>query len=180
MNILTGLEAVKKIINECITSENKPDGILPDVESIIVVANNEEGVEEPGIWIVQHPTVTAPGSKTSLSGVITLSTTFEFVCFEYDPDPEIAELKGQNLASRVVLAIMRNYIKLQKPYGERVIKNINFETFYPVGEVAITGKREKVPATSVVLNVEHRIDWLNCCKRRIKEESNDNNDLIGD
>ena len=176
MNILTGLEAVKKIIKECVTRENTTEGILSDVESIITVANNEEGVEEPGIWIVQHPTTIATGSKATLSGQIKLSTTFEFVCFEYDPDPETAEIKGQNLASRVVLSIMRNFNHVQKEYGERVIKNINFETFYPVGEVAITGKREKVPATSVVLDIEHMIDWLNCCKRMIKEENNDNND----
>lgn len=166
MNILNGLEAVTRIMHECIKTEVE-DGILSDVESIITVANNESGVDEPCIWINQHPTIAAPGSKTSLSRDITLQTTFEFVCIEYDPDPEKAEQKGQNLASRCVLAVMRNFQNIQKEeYDERVIHNIEFNMFYPVGEVSIAGKRDKVPATSVSLNILHSINWLNCCKKR--------------
>lgn len=171
LNILTGLEAVRAIIHECLIMENKPDGILHDVKSIITVANNEYGVDEPCIWINQHPTITDTNSKTSLSSTIKLSSTFEFICIEYDPDPEIAERKGQNLASRVVLAIAKNYQFVQKEYGERVIKNIKFNRFYPVGEVSILGKSDKIPATSVVLDFIHVIDWLNCCKKMIKEEN---------
>ncbi|MBQ9026196.1 MAG: hypothetical protein IJ743_00540 [Bacilli bacterium] len=168
MNILNGLDAVRQIMHECIISENTNDGVLSDVESIITVANNEEGVDEPCVWINQHPTIVAPGSKTSLSNIVTLQTTFEFVCIEYDPDPEIAERKGQNLASRCVLAVMRNYQRLQAEYNKRVIHNIEFNMFYPVGEVTIQGKRDKVPATSVSLNIKHQINWLNCCKTKKK------------
>lgn len=171
MNILTGLEAVRAIIQECLIMENKPDGILHDVESIITVADNEDGIDEPCIWINQHPTITATDSKTSLSSTIKLASTFEFVCIEYDPEPEIAEQKGQNLASRVVLAISKNYQLVQKKYGERVIKNIEFNRFQPVGTVQIVGKSDKIPATSVVLDFIHVIDWLNCCKKMIKEEN---------
>ena len=176
MNILTGLAAVTKIMKDCIHAENVPDGILEDVNSIITVANNEEGVDEPCIWIVQHPTVPAKNAKSSISRTMELSTTFEFVCIEYDPDPETAELKSQDLAARVVLAIMRNFQQIQVSYGERVIKNLEFNMFYPVGEVAVQGKREKVPVTSVSLNVLHRIDWLNCCKRKTTESNENNNE----
>ena len=141
---------------------------------MIIVANNENGVDEPAIWIRQHPTIPANNAKTKLSQTIELATTFEFVCIEYDPDPEIAELKCQDLASRAVLAILINFQQLQKEHDERVIKNIYFNMFYPVGEVQIQGKREKVPATSVVLDVIHRIEWLNCCKTRIEQEENNN------
>lgn len=183
MNILTGLAAVTKIIKDCIYAENVPDGILEDVESIITVANNEEGVDEPAIWIVQHPTVPEKDSKSSISRTMDLSTTFEFVCIEYDPEPENAELKSQDLAARVVLALLRNFQQIQIEYGERVIKNLEFNMFYPVGEVDVQGKREKVPVTSVSINVLHRIDWMNCCKRKNNEniENNiENNDNDGD
>ena len=178
MNILTGLEAVPEIMHECILTENNPDGILHDVEQIITTDNNENGVNEPCIWINQHPTIVAPNSKTTLSGNITLLTPFEFVCIVYDPDDEISERKGQNLASRVVLAILKNYLRIQKErgYGERVIHDLQFYMFYPSGDVQIQGKSEKVPATSVTLNVLHRIEWLNCCKRMIKEENENNGD----
>ena len=174
MNILTGLAAVTQIIHECIISETNEDGILEDVNSVIIVANNEEGVDEPAIWIRQHPTIPANNAKTTLSNTIELSTAFEFVCIEYDSDPEIAELKCQNLASRAVLAIFKNFQHIQKEYNERVIKNIHFKMFYPVGEVSIQGKREKVPATSVVIDVIHRIDWLNCCKPKNNDNINEN------
>ena len=185
MNILTGLAAVTKIIKECVHVENVPDGLLEDVQSIINVANNEEGVDEPCIWIVQHPTVPEKSAKATISRTIDLSTTFEFVCIEYDPDPETAELKSQDLAARVVLSLMRNFQQIQSIYGGRVIKRSEFNMFYPVGEVAVQGKREKVPVTSVSINVLHRIDWLNCCKRKndgINEENenNENNDNDGD
>lgn len=178
MNILTGLEAVPEIMHECILTENNPDGILHDVEQIITTDNNENGVNEPCIWINQHPTIVAPNSKTTLSNDITLLTPFEFVCIEYDPDDEISAKKGQNLASRVVLAISKNYQRIQKEqgYGERVIHDLQFYMFYPVGKVQILGKSEKVPATSVTLNVLHRIEWLKCCKRMIKEENENNGD----
>lgn len=171
MNILIGLEAVTAIVQECLIMENKPDGIFHDVESIITVTDNEDGIEEPCIWINHHPTIPATGSKTSLSSTIKLASTFEFVCIEYDPNPEIAQQKGQNLASRVVLAIAKNYQLVQKKYGERVIKNIEFNRFNPVGTVQIVGKSDKIPATSVVLDFIHVIDWLNCCKKMIKEEN---------
>ena len=172
MNILLGLEAVTRIMQDCIKTENKEDGILHDVNSIITVVNNEYGVDEPCIWINQHPTTVKPSTKTSLSNTITLQTVFEFVCIEYDPEPEVAEMKGQNLASRCVLAVMKNFQKLQKEYyNQQVIHNIEFNMFYPVGEVTIKGKSDKIPATSVTLNVLHRIDWLNCCKKIIKNEN---------
>lgn len=176
MNILTGLAAVSQIIKECITSENTPEGMLNDVLSVITVVNNEEGIDEPAIWINEHPTIPYDNAKTKLSQDIDLATTFEFVCIEYDPDPETAELKGKNLASRACLAVMKNFQHIQKKYGMRVIKNIHFVAFYPVGEISIKGKREKVPATSIVLSVVHNIDWLKCCKRKNNENNNDDND----
>lgn len=176
MNLLTGLAAVTKIIKECVHVENVPGGILEDVQSIISVANNEEGIDEPAIWIVQHPTVPEKSAKASISRTIDLSTTFEFVCIEYDPDPETAELKSQDLAARVVLALMRNFQHVQSDYGERVIKRLEFNMFYPVGEVAVQGKREKVPVTSVSINVLHPIDWMNCCKPKINENDENNDD----
>ena len=85
-------------------------------------------------------------------------------------------MKSQNLASRSVLAVMKNFQQIQKEYGERVIKNIKFNQFYPVGEISVVGKREKVPVTAVAIDVIHRIDWLNCCKPPKNNEDDDFND----
>ena len=56
-SLITGLEEITETVKECIRSENVSGGLLEDVEDIITVYNNEDGVEEPAVWMVQHPTV---------------------------------------------------------------------------------------------------------------------------
>ena len=165
LNLIKGLEELSAVIRESVLMENAEDGLLEDVETIITTYNNEYGVKEPCVWIIQHPTVVPNSGKANLSQEVTLNTSFEFVCIEYDPDPMTAEMKGQNLATRVGISVLKNYLKVQKERNTpRTISHIEFNTLYPVGEVTITGKSEKVPATSIVLDVVHRINWKNCCK----------------
>ena len=164
LNLIKGLEEITAIIHESVRRENAENGILEDVETIITTYNNEGGVMEPAVWIIQHPTISE--DKSDLSREVVLNTTFEFVCVEYDPDPELAESKGQNLATRVGISVLKNYLEVQKDRkAPRTISRIEFKTYYPVGEVAIAGKSDKVPATSLVLDVIHRINWQNCCRK---------------
>ena len=88
-SLITGLESITETIKECIQRENVPDGLLEDVEDIITVYNNEAGVETPGVWMVQHPTTAV--DRVDLRQQLTLNSPFEFVCIEYDEDPEEAE-----------------------------------------------------------------------------------------
>ena len=67
-------------------------------EVVVNYVSGEDGIEEPAIWIVQHPTIAE--EKVNLSQKLRLRSPFEFVCIEYDNDPEIAEIKSQNLATR--------------------------------------------------------------------------------
>ena len=106
-SLITGLESVTKTIKQCLECENAPYGLLEDVEDIITVYNNEEGVEEPAVWMVQHPTIAR--DRVDLRQQLTLVSPFEFVCIEYDRDPEKAEEKSQNLATRVALSVLKNY-----------------------------------------------------------------------
>lgn len=166
MNMIKGLEELTATIRESVLRENVENGLLEDVETIITTYNNEYGVKEPCVWMIQHPTVVANSEKANLSREVTLTTSFEFVCIEYDPDPERAEAKGQNLATRTGISVLKNYLTVQNERNApRTISHIEFNTLYPVGEVQITGKSEKVPATSIVLDVIHRINWDNCCKK---------------
>lgn len=163
VNLTKGLEYITEIIKECIKKELKENGVLSDVESFIPIFHNESGVNEPCIWMVQH--LTTVEKNSNISQTMQLKSTFEFVCVEYDPDPEIAEAKGQNLASRVGRVIAKNYLCVQDELDTpRIIHRINFNTYYPVGEVEIKGKADKVPATSLVLDVIFSINWINCCK----------------
>ena len=162
-SLIHGLERITTIMKTCITNENVENGLLEDVNTIIPVYHNEMGVDEPCVWIVQHPT-TAQG-KVNIQQTLTLVSPFEFVCVEYDPDPEVAECKGQNLATRVALSVLKNYQTVQSQLGDaRTIRHIDFNTYYPVGEVSIAGKSDKVPATGIVLDVVHDVNWVNCCK----------------
>lgn len=163
-SIITGLESVTKTIKGCLQAENVTSGILEDVEDIITVYNNEDGVEEPAVWMVQHPTTAR--DKVNLSQTLTLVSPFEFVCIEYDPDPEKAEEKSQNLATRVAIAVLKNYQSVQSNLGyTRTIKAIEFNTYRPVGEISVQGKAEKVPVTGIILDVVHMVNWMNCCRQ---------------
>ena len=176
-SLITGLESVTKTIKQCLECENAPYGLLEDVEDIITVYNNEEGVEEPAVWMVQHPTIAR--DRVDLRQQLTLVSPFEFVCIEYDRDPEKAEEKSQNLATRVALSVLKNYQTIQQSLGyPRTIITVEFNTYRPVGEIAVQGKGEKVPVTGIILDVVHVVNWMNCCRQlaSISNETNANND----
>ena len=162
--IITGLESVTEAIKECIRCENVDGGLLEDVEDIITIYNNEDGVETPGVWMVQHPTTAR--DKVDLRQKLTLVSPFEFVCIEYDSDPEEAERKSQNLATRVGISVLKNYRSAQSRLGGRnTIKTVEFNSYRPVGEISVINKSEKVPVTGIILDVVHVVDWNNCCKK---------------
>ena len=172
-SLITGLEEITETVKECIRSENVSGGLLEDVEDIITVYNNEDGVEEPAVWMVQHPTTAI--NNVDLNQKLTLESPFEFVCIEYDEDPEEAERKSQNLATRVAMSVLKNYKTVQTSNGgHRTIRKIEFNTYRPVGEISVQGKSEKVPVTGIILNVIHVVDWMNCCRQLESQQNNDN------
>ena len=172
-SLITGLESITKTIKTCITNENASGGLLEDVEDIITVYNNEDGVEEPAVWMVQHPTTAV--QNVDLRQQLSLESPFEFVCIEYDEDPEKAEEKSQNLATRVALSVLKNYQNVQSELGyTRTISKIEFNTYRPVGEISVQGKSEKVPVTGIILNVIHVVNWMNCCRQLESQQDNDN------
>lgn len=167
--LITGLESICEIVKHCVRSENTSGGLLEDVEEIITVYNNEDGIEEPAIWIVQHPTIAE--EKVNLSQKLRLRSPFEFVAIEYDNDPEIAEIKSQNLATRTALSVLKNYRSAANELGyQQTIAKLEFNTFRPVGEIQVIGKAEKVPVSGIILDVVHYVDWNNCCKRLSEQQ----------
>ena len=174
-SLITGLESITKTIKTCITNENASGGLLEDVEDIITVYNNEDGVEEPAVWMVQHPTTAV--KNVDLRQQLTLESPFEFVCIEYDEDPEKAEEKSQNLATRVALSVLKNYQSVQSELGyTRTISKIEFNTYRPVGEISVVGKSEKVPVTGIILNDIQVVNWMNCCRKLEAAASNNDNE----
>ena len=165
VNILTGFEKVNTIINRCITDEINENGILSDVETYINTYYNEGQVEEPVVWITQHPTTVERNpdiSKTSL-----LKTPFEFDCGVYETEIEDANTSSQNLCNRVILSILKNWQKVQAEElpNNRMIRNIELDTYSPMGYVDVEGKSDKVPITGVILNIYHIINWQQCCQQ---------------
>ena len=165
VNILTGFEKIDKIINGCITAEMKTDGLLEDVETFINTYFNEGQVEEPVIWMTQHPTTVERNpdiSKTAL-----LKTPFEFDCGVYEVEIEDGNIASQNLCNRVILSILKNWQTIQNTEldGKRMIRNIELDTYSPLGYVPVEGKSDKVPITGVILNVYHMINWQQCCQQ---------------
>ncbi len=163
-SILTSFEKIHKIMTGCIEAELE-DGYLSDVETVVNTYFNEGQVEEPVVWITQHPTTVV--RNADLSKTMELQTPYEFDCGVYGNDLEDANLASQNLASRVVMSILKNWqtIQAQVLPNHRVIKSITLQTYSPVGYVNVTGKSDKVPVTGVILNIHHIINWRQCCSQ---------------
>jgi hypothetical protein len=165
VNILTGFEKINEIINECITREITTDGLLEDVETFVNTYYEEGSIDEPVIWITQHPTTA--NRQADISQTMELTTPFEFDCGVYDNDLEDANMQSQNLANRVILSVLRNWQTVQAELlpGQRMIKNITLNRYSPLGYVNVKGKSDRVPVTGVVLDVNHIVNWSLCCKQ---------------
>jgi hypothetical protein len=172
VNILTGFEKINTIINKCITNEITEDGILSDVETYINTYFNEGQVDEPVVWITQHPSTVEKNADISKTAL--LKTPFEFDCGVYAKEIEDANTLSQNLCNRVILSILKNWqtIQAEELPQNRMIRNITLETYSPMGYVPVTGKSDKVPITGVILNVYHSINWQQCC-RQINQTNGD-------
>ena len=142
------------------------DGILSDVETFTSTYYDEGSVEEPVIWLTQHPTIA--NRQADISHTMELTTPFEFDCGVYDVEMEDANTISQNLACRVIIAILKNWQTIQAEVlpGQRMIKNITLNRYSPLGYVPVKGKSDKVAVTGVILDVQHIINWKLCCKTR--------------
>lgn len=174
VNIVSGFENVYKVLKQSIEAEITPTGLLKDVETFIPVYLEEENVEEPVVWMYQMETT--PVRQADISQTMQLSTPFQFNCAFYESDIEDANTSCQNLACRVVLAILNNWQTQQNTLlpGERMITNITLDRYYPLGTIQVNGKSERLPVIGVRLNVLHKINWKMCC-RTINEEEEQNN-----
>ena len=165
VNILTGFEKINDIMQQCITDEINQNGLLSDVETFINTYFNEGQVDEPVVWITQHPTTVQ--KNADISKTLLLKTPFEFDCGVYEREIEDVNTSSQNLCNRVILSILKNWQTVQNELlpGQRMIRNIELETYSPMGYVQVTGKSDKVPITGVILNVYHVINWQQCCRQ---------------
>lgn len=165
VNILTGFEKINQIMNCCITREMVEDGLLEDVETFTNAYYDEGSVDEPVIWMTQHPTTA--NRQADISMTMELTTPFEFDCGVYDVEIEDANNQSQNLCNRVILSVLKNWQTAQADLmqGQRMIKNITLDRYSPLGYVPVKGKSDKVPVTGVVLNVNHIVNWQLCCQQ---------------
>ena len=165
VNILTGFEKINQIMNCCITREMVEDGLLEDVETFTNAYYDEGSVDEPVIWMTQHPTTA--NRQADISMTMELTTPFEFDCGVYDVEIEDANNQSQNLCNRVILSVLKNWQTAQADLmqGQRMIKNITLDRYSPLGYVPVKGKSDKVPVTGVVLNVHHIVNWQLCCQQ---------------
>lgn len=165
VNIKTGFEKLDQIMNCCITREMATDGLLEDVETFVNTYYEEGQVEEPVIWMTQHPTTA--NRQADISQTMELVTPFEFDCGVYDVEIEDANRLSQNLANRVILSILKNWQTVQAEVlpGKRMIKNITLNRYSPLGYVDVKGKSDKVPVTGVVLDIHHIVNWSMCLKQ---------------
>ena len=164
VNIITGFEYIYKVMLGCLELENVENGLLADVETIVNSYYNEAHLDEPIVWVTQHPCTAS--RQADLSQNMELAVPFEFDCGVYEVDLDDSFNASQNLANRVIISILKNWQSVQADLlpGKRLIKNITLQTYSPVGYVNVTNKSDKVAVTGVVLNVNIFINWKMCCK----------------
>ncbi len=164
VNIVSGFENLFLIMKECIETEMTDNGLLSDVETFIPVYLEEDRVEEPVVWMYQMETT--PLRQADISSTMELQTPFQFNCAIYESDIEESNTSCQNLACRVVLAILNNWQRVQSNLlpGNRMIRNITLDRYYPLGTIEVNGKSERLPVIGVRLNVNHVINWKLCCR----------------
>lgn len=169
VSIISGFENIYKVMKGSIEAEMTSEGLLKDVETFVPVYLDEDHVEEPVVWMYQLETI--PSRQADISQTMELTTPFQFNCAIYESDIEDANTSAQNLACRVVLAILNNWQRVQSELlpGQRMIRNITLDRYYPLGTVTVNGKSERLPVIGVRLNVNHIINWRLCCKT-IEEE----------
>ena len=170
VNIVSGFENIYEIMKQSIEAEMTTDGLLKDVETFIPVYMEDEKVDEPLIWMYQLETTPTRGAD--ISQTMELTTPFQFNCAVYEKEIEDANTSCQNLACRVVLSILNNWQTVQNTIlpGNRMIKNITLDRYYPLGTIEVNGKSERLPVTGVILNVNHIINWKLCCRTINNEE----------
>lgn len=170
VSIISGFENIYKIMKGCIDAEMTDEGLLKDVETFIPVYLEEEHVEEPVIWMYQLETT--PSRSADISQTMELSTPFQFNCAIYEKEITNANTSTQNLACRVVLSILNNWQTVQNQVlpGNRMIRNITLDRYYPLGTIEVNGKSERLPVIGVRLNVNHIINWKLCCRTINDEE----------
>ena len=164
VNIVSGFENLFLIMKECVETEMTDNGLLKDVETFIPVYLEEDRVEEPVVWMYQMETT--PLRQADISSTMELQTPFQFNCAIYESDIEESNTSCQNLACRVVLAILNNWQRVQSNLlpGNRMIRNITLDRYYPLGTIEVNGKSERLPVIGVRLNVNHVINWKLCCR----------------
>ena len=164
VNIVSGFENVYKVLKGSIDAEMTETGLLKDVETFIPVYLDEERVEEPVVWMYQLETVPVKGAD--ISQMVYLRTPFQFNCAVYEKEITDANISCQNLACRVVLSILNNWQTVQNGLlpGERMIRSIDFDRYYPLGTIEVNGKSERLPVIGVRLNINHQINWKMCCR----------------
>ena len=172
VNIVSCFENIYTIMKGCIEAEMTTTGLLKDVETFIPVYLDEEHVEEPLVWMYQLETT--PSRGADISQTMELTTPFQFNCALYEREIEDANTNCQNLACRVVLSILNNWQTVQNTVlpGNRMIRNITLDRYYPLGTIEVNGKSERLPVIGVRLNVNHIINWRMCC-RTVAEENDE-------
>ena len=164
VNMITGMEKLYTIMLGCLEHENVENGLLEDVETIVNSYYNEDHVEEPVIWVTQHPS--NANRQVDLSQTMELTVPFEFDCGVYEVDLDDSFTASQNLTNRVIMSILNNWQTIQATElpGQRLIRNITLQTYSPVGYVNVTNKSDKVAVTGVILNVNIILNWRMCYK----------------
>lgn len=152
----TDAEEITDAIKAIIRSEIKDDGLLHDVVMFIPSFRLEDDFDLPLVWLHEHPT-TLVKDTVNFNSVLQVVTPYEFVCACFDEDIGVAEIDCKNLAWRVGKTLLKN--RRATLDGKPIFNNIQFKTMYPVGEIEIQSKLNRVSATSIIFDIQYSLQF---------------------
>ena len=164
MNILEGFEKINEVMITSLEREITTDGLLKDVESFFPCYYEDGSINEPVVWLTQHPS--RANRQADISRTMEITTPFQISCGVYEVELQDANMASQNLANRAILSILKNWQTVQSEImTARTIRNITLDTYTPMGYLDVNGKSDKVAMTGVILNVNHIVNWQLCCQQ---------------
>ena len=164
MNILQGFEKINEVMITSLEREITTDGLLEDVESFFPCYYEDSSIDEPVLWLTQHPS--RANRQADISRTMEITTPFQITSGVYEVELQDANMASQNLANRAILSILKNWQTVQSEIMDsRTIRNITLDTYTPIGYLDVKGKSDKVAMTGVILNVNHIVNWQLCCQR---------------
>ncbi len=159
-SLAEALEFLPQAILTSLQQENNPEGLLKDVETIVMGRDRASIADIPLVWIIED-NVEPIKHSIGANNIEFINARYEFYAINQDPDDvEESNKISRELAVRIGMTIEKQ-CKKQLYNNERFFDNIKFQGLYNVPN-DIEGSSKTVTQSCIVYNFMIRRNRLYC------------------